>query len=219
MCNQLDLTIPTLGQPTRPSPMNLSTVPDDNIADFTPPDATILFDPINDRSGPAFELAGPRELNYFDGPEVVAGIVTCGGLCPGLNNVIRGLVLQLWHNFRVRRIHGIRYGFRGLSPEGEPPLPLDCDAVRDIRFFHGNRTYRTIPQASPQTIAEGICHQTSLAGHDLNGALRAIRDTIPTPCALFVINFYYFSFHDLPLVSCILYKKHRKESLIQVKKA
>ena len=33
--------------------------------------------------------AGPREKIYFKPEQVKAAIVTCGGLCPGLNDVIR----------------------------------------------------------------------------------------------------------------------------------
>lgn len=63
----------------------------------------------------AFEIAGPRELLYFDPTQVRAAIVTCGGLCPGLNTVIRALVMQLWHRYGCRYIEGIRGGYPGLA--------------------------------------------------------------------------------------------------------
>src|SRR6478752_4829302 len=58
---------------------------------------------------PAFELAGPRHRIFFDPGKLKCGIVTCGGLCPGLNNVVRGLVLELNHGYGVEEIVGFRY--------------------------------------------------------------------------------------------------------------
>ena len=63
---------------------------------------------------PSFELAGPRHKVFFEPRKLRAGIVTCGGLCPGLNNVIRGLVLELNHGYGVSQIFGFRYGYEGL---------------------------------------------------------------------------------------------------------
>ena len=62
----------------------------------------------------ALELAGPRNKIFFDPRDVRCGIVTCGGLCPGLNNVIRGLVLELSRGYGVRNILGFRYGYEGI---------------------------------------------------------------------------------------------------------
>lgn len=61
----------------------------------------------------AYLRAGPRKLLYFSPKEVKAAIVTCGGLCPGLNNVIRDITLTLWNLYGVRIIYGIRGGFWG----------------------------------------------------------------------------------------------------------
>ena len=69
MPTDLDFSIPTLGPPTHKSPLALSTVPDDCIADYTPDDSRLPHDPISAPTGAAFELAGPRERNYFKGPE------------------------------------------------------------------------------------------------------------------------------------------------------
>jgi 6-phosphofructokinase 1 len=86
----------------------------------------------NTASIPAFELAGPRNRVFFEPHRVRAGIVTCGGLCPGLNNVIRGLVFELWFGYGVRRILGFRYGYEGLVPEGMIPMELTPGVVADI---------------------------------------------------------------------------------------
>jgi 6-phosphofructokinase 1 len=80
-----------------------------------------------------FELAGPRERLFFDPAQTRAGIVTCGGLCPGLNNVIRSLFLELHHGYGVREVLGFRDGYRGLDPtRGQEPFVLTPSFVRDI---------------------------------------------------------------------------------------
>ncbi|MFO7930340.1 MAG: ATP-dependent 6-phosphofructokinase [Thermodesulfobacteriota bacterium] len=66
---------------------------------------------------PTFELAGPRKKIYFDPSKLKCALVTCGGLCPGLNNIIRSVVLELYHSYGVRHIYGIRYGLQGFIPE------------------------------------------------------------------------------------------------------
>ncbi|MFO0908778.1 MAG: ATP-dependent 6-phosphofructokinase [Isosphaeraceae bacterium] len=80
-----------------------------------------------------FEKAGPRDRIFFDPARTRAAVVTCGGLSPGLNSVIRSLYLELHHNYGVREVLGIRQGYRGLNPrEGLPPIPLTCELVDDI---------------------------------------------------------------------------------------
>ena len=63
----------------------------------------------------AFEQAGPREKIYFDPSKLKCGIVTCGGLCPGLNDVIRSIVLSLHFHYGVKTVFGFPYGYEGLS--------------------------------------------------------------------------------------------------------
>ena len=81
---------------------------------------------------PSLEPGGPREYIYFDPSRTRAAIVTCGGLCPGLNNVIRGLVLELADNYGVTDVFGFRDGFRGLADPGIAPLRLSREVVADI---------------------------------------------------------------------------------------
>jgi len=86
-----------------------------------------------DEQPPCFEMAGPREMIYFDPSKVKAGIVTCGGLCPGMNDVIRATVLSLFHHYGVRTVFGFRYGFEGLSYKyGHAALELTPEVVKDI---------------------------------------------------------------------------------------
>ena len=70
-----------------------------------------------------FEMAGPRAKLFFDPARTRAGIVTCGGLCPGLNDVIRSLFLELQHGYGVKEVLGFRGGYQGLDPaRGKPPV-------------------------------------------------------------------------------------------------
>ncbi len=85
----------------------------------------------------SFELAGPRRKIYFDPTRLRAGIVTCGGLAPGLNAVVRGIVMQLWYLYGCQNIVGIRYGYHGLGPNGERPIALTPDGVNRIRSEGG----------------------------------------------------------------------------------
>ncbi|MDR0622189.1 MAG: ATP-dependent 6-phosphofructokinase [Deltaproteobacteria bacterium] len=87
---------------------------------------------------PSFEQAGARRKIYFDPSKVRAGILTAGGLCPGLNDVIRSLVLTLYYRYRVRNILGIKYGYQGLIPSyGRELITLDPNEVAEIHQFGG----------------------------------------------------------------------------------
>ena len=84
------------------------------------------------------ELAGPREKIYFDPSELKCGIVTCGGLCPGLNDVIRAIVLSLFHHYGVKTVYGFRFGYEGLAQKfGHVPLELTPQAVGSIHQMGG----------------------------------------------------------------------------------
>ncbi|MFN2167874.1 MAG: ATP-dependent 6-phosphofructokinase, partial [Anaerolineae bacterium] len=145
----LDLTIDRLGPAKIKSPLQLSTEVGDMVANFVEDDERILYDVSLRRctecrdNGPneeplSFERAGPREHIYFDPSKLHVGVVTCGGLCPGINNVIRALVMELHYHYGVRRIHGFRYGFEGLVPEaGHEVLELTPDVVKDIHHDGG----------------------------------------------------------------------------------
>jgi 6-phosphofructokinase 1 len=86
----------------------------------------------------SFEVAGPREAIFFDPAKTTAAIVTCGGLCPGLNDVIRALVTQLNFQYGVHRVYGFRYGYEGLIQRyGHSPIPLKPESVAEIHNFGG----------------------------------------------------------------------------------
>ncbi|MDO8941728.1 MAG: ATP-dependent 6-phosphofructokinase, partial [Desulfobacterales bacterium] len=82
---------------------------------------------------PSYELAGPRERIYFDPSKLKCALVTCGGLCPGLNDIIRSIVLELHYGYGVRNISGVRYGLRGFIPRyGYDMLDLTPSEVVNI---------------------------------------------------------------------------------------
>jgi len=79
------------------------------------------------------EKAGPRQRVFFDPDGLRAAIVTCGGLCPGLNDVIRAITMVLWYRYGVLEILGLRYGYEGLvKRSGHAPMMLTPDVVEDI---------------------------------------------------------------------------------------
>jgi 6-phosphofructokinase 1 len=143
-----ELRVPTLGTARINSPLNLSSVYGDNIANYIEDGHTVLLHhdrgEITDRLAasrnvPAFEKAGPRARIYFDPSKTRAAIVTCGGLCPGINNVIRELVRTLSLAYGVRTIFGIRYGYQGFIPEyAHEPMMLDPDIVDEIHEKGGS---------------------------------------------------------------------------------
>ncbi len=82
---------------------------------------------------PVFEPAGPRSKIHFDPATLTAGVVTCGGLCPGVNDVIRSLLMTLKYGYGCQRLLGFRYGYRSLSSDNRhPPIELDVERVRRI---------------------------------------------------------------------------------------
>ncbi len=87
----------------------------------------------------SFEKAGPRSKIFFDPTKTTAAIVTCGGLCPGLNNVIRSVTLELRHNYGVPKVLGIRQGYRGLDPDlGIEPILLSQEKVTEVQNLGGS---------------------------------------------------------------------------------
>jgi 6-phosphofructokinase 1 len=135
----LDFTIARLGECRIPSPMSGVR--------FTRDDERVLYharlEALREWTNkgiepPAMEVAGPREKIFFDPTKIACGIVTCGGLCPGLNDVIRSIVLSLYHHYGVKKVYGFRFGYEGLVQRyGHKPLELTPDAVNRINELGG----------------------------------------------------------------------------------
>jgi 6-phosphofructokinase 1 len=128
--------IEDLGAATLPNP--ISNIGDFKFADdheklLYRPHSSALDEYLSGEKKPdGFELAGPRQNIYFDPSKTRAAIVTCGGLCPGLNAVIRGLVLQLWFIYECKEILGVRFGYHGLGNEHLDTIDLTPEDVSDI---------------------------------------------------------------------------------------
>jgi 6-phosphofructokinase 1 len=142
MITHAELAVRTLGEPNHRSPLPMSRMQSDGLPDFVPEDVRVLVETRVRAGRPpsdlAFELAGPRERLFFDPSRARAAIVTCGGLCPGINNVIRTLYFELTDNYGVREILGIRFGYQGLNPEaGTPPIVLSGNIVEEIHHLGG----------------------------------------------------------------------------------
>jgi 6-phosphofructokinase 1 len=138
--NPYDFTIRSLGECTVDSPLNVSYYTTDDrrvlfnvdlhhYADLKAPDGLPL----------SVEVAGPRAKIFYDPAKTKAAIVTCGGLCPGINDVIRAVVMELYHRYGMQNIIGIRYGFQGFIPKyRHEVVDLLPEVVKDIHAIGGS---------------------------------------------------------------------------------
>ncbi len=139
--------ISSLGECKIHSPIALSDTQGDFIANYVSEDEYVRFK-IDAKLGESgkpltnsdlIEKAGPRQKIYFSPNYVHAAIATCGGLCPGINDVIRAIVRCLWSRYGVRRISGIKFGYKGFLAEyGYSPIELNPTVVRGIHKTGGS---------------------------------------------------------------------------------
>lgn len=143
-----DFTIEQLGPCKVPSPIELSHTHGDFRANYVK-DTSYVRNSVNfyedmDKtddltSNNLMQKAGPREMIYFDPVHVNAAICTCGGLCPGLNDVIRAIVNCLYRRYGVHRITGFRFGYKGfLNEYSFDTIPLTPDTVDTIHKIGGS---------------------------------------------------------------------------------
>lgn len=159
--NIQDCEVKRLGNCTIESPLKLSEVVGDGIFNFVEDEDRVLYDPTlkcfldckeKGELPISFEKAGPRKNIYFDPSKCKAAIVTCGGLCPGLNDVIRSLVMHMHYRYGLSRVIGFQYGYEGFIPKYKHPVvELTPDLVEPIHLSGG-----TILGSSrgPQSVAE-----------------------------------------------------------------
>jgi 6-phosphofructokinase 1 len=143
----IDTTIPTLGPLKIPSPIKRGEKGELRRSFVNDTDKVVMdvdLNHINEmiQEGqclPAFELAGPRENLYFDPSKVRCGLVTCGGLCPGLNDIIRAIVLELFYGYGVKSIYGFKYGLQGFIPKFmHDIMDLKPETVANIHEMGGS---------------------------------------------------------------------------------
>lgn len=136
--------IPILGKAKIPNPATSMCGPDGTVCSFAGESDRVLVNPypedvIGKKNLPSFEIAGPRENVYFDPTKLKAAIVTCGGMCPGINSLLRSIVLQLYYIYGVRNIVGVRYGLQGFSPRyGHEMVELTPTLVQNIHGRGGS---------------------------------------------------------------------------------
>jgi 6-phosphofructokinase 1 len=177
-----DLTIERLGPPKTDSPLTEAR------RHFVEDEEKVLLYSHSDNlkacqeSGkelPMFERAGPRRRIFFEPEQLNCGIVTCGGLCPGLNDVIRTITLSLHWQYRVKGVYGFRYGYLGLTSKApKEPVLLTPDSVDDIHLKGGDILSSS---RGPQDVND-IVNTLEKMGIDLlftiggDGTLRGARD-------------------------------------------
>lgn len=133
-----DFAIKTLGTPAIDSPCWVSPDPKIREAQFVDDSERILLqDSVTNMPGDApvdsLALAGPRKRIFFAPQHTTAAVVTCGGLCPGINDVIRGLVMVSHYRYDVRRFLGFRFGYWGFHDKyADRIVRLTPEIVTDI---------------------------------------------------------------------------------------
>ena len=159
-----DLTVKTLGECRRESPLtellylrrsshHWVDASDRVLLDDTAAMVSARGVPVEQL--PGFEAGGPRREIFFDPSKTRVGVVTCGGLCPGLNNVIRGLVMELTRAYGVQRIVGFRNGYQGfIARYGHPVMELTPDVVRGINEEGGTILGSSRGQQDPEEIVD-----------------------------------------------------------------
>lgn len=159
-----DLQVETLGPCRVDSPLAARIAARSSSPHYVGEDDRVLFDIARSRAGgrglpttelPGFEPSVARSKIYFDPTKTRAGIVTCGGLCPGLNNVIRGLVLQLTHRYGVRSIIGFRNGYQGfIAAHGHPVVELTPERVEGIEERGGTILGTSRGEQDPEEVVD-----------------------------------------------------------------
>ena len=139
--DELITEIPILGKATLPSPLQQRS-DEAGSSSFVSDQSRVIIEVDNDRVNrmvkdkkalPCFELAGPRRRIFFDPSKLKCALVTCGGLCPGINDIIRSIVLELHYAYGVRHIFGIRYGLQGfVAKYGHDLVDLTPETVVNI---------------------------------------------------------------------------------------
>jgi 6-phosphofructokinase 1 len=179
----------------------------------TPTDRVLLDDTLGmakRRGGvaadlPAFNPGGPREKLFFEPSTVTAGIVTCGGLCPGLNNVVRGLVLQLTNAYGAKSILGFRNGYQGLTDASEAII-LGPENVRAIHnrggTILGTSRGNQDPAAMVETLARHGVDMLFVIGGDgsLRGAQKIAAEALRRDLPIAVVGIPKTIDNDIPWI-------------------
>jgi 6-phosphofructokinase 1 len=211
-----DLSINTLGPPRITSPMAQLLDATRTTEHYISENDRVLLDDtlarISSRGVPPNELpglepCGPRRKIFFDPAKTRAAIVTCGGLCPGLNDVIAGLVRTLTYHYRVRRIVGIRNGYQGFVPSyGHDVVDLTPESVRDIATDGGTVLGTSRGPQDPEEIVDCLerLHVNVLfvVGGDgsMRGAMQIAREVAERGLLIAVVGIPKTIDNDIPYI-------------------
>ncbi|RPI79941.1 MAG: ATP-dependent 6-phosphofructokinase [Desulfobacteraceae bacterium] len=154
MTGQPDTGVQSLGKAGIESPLQSNTIfVDDKERVVIDPSLGVFNQCIDKKTAPSsFELAGPRKKIFFDASKTKCGIVTCGGLCPGINDVIRGIVLELNYAYQVKNIYGVRYGLQGFIPAFKHDLlelnPTTVEQIHEVggTILSSSRGSQDVPE-------------------------------------------------------------------------
>lgn len=173
--------ISCLGEPKIPSPLTHFRYVDESIPVTLMLTSGELNELDTDILKKNFEKAGPRPKLYFDPSKTKCAIVTCGGLCPGINDVIRSIVMEAHYHYGIRSVLGITNGLRGFIPDYEYDIKeLTPESVTNIHQFGGTILGSSRGLQDPEEIADSLerlnVNVLFVIGGD--GAMRAARTIV-----------------------------------------
>jgi 6-phosphofructokinase 1 len=158
--NPASTTIATVGEAKIRNPINLGRFVDEDEAVLVNISRGSVEKNGKSKKEPVrayFETAGPRSKVYFDSSKTKCAVVTCGGLCPGLNDVIRAIVMAAHHEYNVPSVLGIQYGLAGFIPErGYDVIELTPDYVSRIHEFGGTTLGSSRGPQDPEAIVDAL---------------------------------------------------------------
>jgi 6-phosphofructokinase 1 len=211
-----DLTIATLGRPRITSPLAPLLESRRTTEHYVDEDDRVLLDDtlagvtargVAPADLPGLEPCGPRRQIFFDPSKTRAAIVTCGGLCPGLNDVIAGLVRNLTYHYKVRRVIGIRNGYQGFVPAyGHDVVDLTPEVVRDIAVEGGTVLGTSRGHQDPEEIVDCLerlnINILFVVGGDgsMRGAMEVVRVVRDRGLRIAVVGVPKTIDNDIPMI-------------------
>jgi len=155
--NVINTDIPVLGKAKIPSPLKRCIFIEDQERTLVNLAEEDMDSSIDNSVYQEFEKAGPRAFTYFDPSKTKCAVVTCGGLCPGLNDVIRSIVLEAHYLYKVPSVLGIRFGLQGFIPKyGHDVIELTADKVANIHQFGGTILGSSRGPQDPEEVVDAL---------------------------------------------------------------
>ncbi|WP_319763229.1 ATP-dependent 6-phosphofructokinase [Maridesulfovibrio sp.] len=154
---QINTEIPVLGKAKIPSPLKRCVFIEDQERTLVNLAEEEMDSSVDSNVYQEFEKAGPRAFTYFDPSKTKCAVVTCGGLCPGLNDVIRSIVLEAHYLYKVPSVLGIRFGLQGFIPKyGHDVVELTAEKVANIHQFGGTILGSSRGPQDPEEVVDAL---------------------------------------------------------------